>query len=79
MIVISSSNALVDEELQQCLIKNSIYRAALRVISAYGCSNYTSGIGSCLKNGRIVDADFGAYSCCDACTAFDALQKAEKQ
>jgi hypothetical protein len=37
------------------------------------CENFTTGIGSCYKNGRAADARDGADMVCDSCIAYRAL------
>lgn len=41
------------------------------VLNASGnaCENYTSGIGSCFRNGRTPDAKYGEDRCCWSCLA----------
>lgn len=41
----------------------------------FECENFTSGIGSCFRDGRTVDAANGADRCCDSCIAHDALDR----
>lgn len=42
------------------------------------CENFTSGIGSCFRNGRTVDAQYTADRCCNSCIAHDALERINK-
>jgi hypothetical protein len=49
---------------------------ALRTLRQDGCENYTSGIGSCFRNHRTPDAEFGADRCCTSCVADAALAAA---
>jgi hypothetical protein len=49
---------------------------ALRTLRQDGCENYTSGIGSCFRNHRTPDAEFGADRCCASCVADAALASA---
>lgn len=37
------------------------------------CESFTTGIGSCYKNGRAADAKYGEDQACDACIAYRAL------
>lgn len=37
------------------------------------CETFTTGIGSCYKNGRFADAKYGADMACDSCIAHRAL------
>jgi hypothetical protein len=54
------------EIMQQALI------LILRKTSG-SCENFTTGIGSCYKNGRLADAKYGADQVCDSCIAHRAL------
>lgn len=47
---------------------------ALRVIAARGCQNFTTGLGSCFRNGRTADAEYGADQACEGCIAHAALE-----
>lgn len=38
------------------------------------CEHFTSGIGTCFKEGRIPTAHFGADRCCPSCIAAAALE-----
>lgn len=44
----------------------------------FECENFTSGIGSCFRDGRTVDAEDGADRCCHSCIAHDALERINK-
>jgi len=48
----------------------------LQLIRGQHCESFTSGLGSCFRNGRTPDAEFGADRCCKACIADAALSKA---
>lgn len=53
-------------------------RRALRDILARTdgtCANYTSGIGSCFRQGRKARAEFGADTACEQCIAERALRR----
>lgn len=47
---------------------------ALKWIRRDGCENFTSGLGSCFRNGRTPDAQYGADRCCAPCVADTALR-----
>lgn len=46
---------------------------ALRVIARHACETFTTGPGSCFRNGRNPIARFGADVACHACIAWAAL------
>ena len=49
---------------------------ALRHIAPeFECENFTSGIGSCFRDDRTVDAKDMADRCCNSCVAHDALKR----
>lgn len=50
-------------------------RNALRLIAGKSCSNFTTGPGSCLKQGRRRNAKYSAERWCDACIAWEAIQR----
>jgi hypothetical protein len=53
-----------------------VARKALRLIAPERrCETFTTGIGSCFRNGRTVDAEYTAYRCCASCIAHDALDR----
>lgn len=39
------------------------------------CTNFTTGLGSCFRNGRSPDAQYGAVECCVPCIADAALAR----
>ena len=49
----------------------SLEKALGYILTASGgeCENYTSSIGSCLRNGRTPDAKYGEDRCCWSCLA----------
>lgn len=47
--------------------------ALLHIAPEMECENFTSGVGSCFRNGRTVNATFGADRCCNSCIAHDAF------
>jgi hypothetical protein len=49
---------------------------ALQSIDTGGCENFTTGYGSCVKDGRTPDADYTADKVCDSCIAHAAIAKA---
>lgn len=51
--------------------------AALAAIAARGCESFTTGHGSCFRNGRSPLARFGAELACAGCIAWAALLPAE--
>lgn len=49
---------------------------ALRLIAPQRkCESFTTGIGSCFRAGRTIDAEYSADRCCDSCIAHDALDR----
>lgn len=48
--------------------------AALRLIAGTKCNNFTTGLGSCFRNGRSAWAYYGAEAACSACIAHEGLQ-----
>ena len=69
-----NSDLLLKElEVKQVLL------SALRIIQGDGCRNYTTGLGSCIKNrpnGK--HAKYLAEAWCDSCIAYDALSYARE-
>lgn len=46
---------------------------ALRLIAGDSCENFTTGLGSCGRFGRAIDAPYAADRWCKACIAHAAL------
>lgn len=55
--------------------KLDIAAEALRNISVQDCENFTSGLFSCFKDGRTVNAQYGADKVCNSCIAEKALNE----
>lgn len=58
----------------------NMYIEALQLIlgqTGGDCEHSTSGIGSCWKDGRAADAEFGADQACPSCIAHAALEGTE--
>ena len=49
--------------------------AVLGAIAARSCETFTTGPGSCFRNGRVVLSRYGADSVCDPCLAWAAIHR----
>jgi hypothetical protein len=73
-------NSQLAHQLENPTSREDVLKTALEAIlekGANSCQSYTTGLGSCFRNGRSLDAKWGADKVCDCCIAAAALQKAQ--
>ena len=62
------------EDLGRQLLFHEVLIAGLELIRGDHCESFTTGLGSCFRNGRTPDAIYGADRCCLPCIADSTLR-----